>query len=533
MAVISSPTFSTQTNGSTTQTGNLSPSSAFSLNGGLLGGTPSIKLPPLPGTPAAQTSATTSSNSLPSVFQTGTGGTTFPASAAATYNKPTPQPTAASTPTASLASFLSNTATSPNGGQFATDGNGNVTGYTPPTGYSIDTSGASPSSALGNTSSLSDVMGQQSQYQDYVNALSQAQGYSPEYQQALAQQYGTQSQGAYLQSVGAGINANLATGAGLAGHTTDQAQVLTGQQQALNTQQEAVNTQQQTQANIALNTQQLARTGNIASAQSQLQYNPVAVSGENAINQYNSLQQQYPAASIPAYNPALSPATNQQIAQELVSNSPAYKSQFQQTYQTAGGGTGIYNKLDLSGLQQNQDGSYTLVPAAAAALGSANANILNTQLGNLSNINGAIDASTKTLNTTQQFMQQYGLNNTGVSILSQIQNSTNKNLDKAGAVAGLNADLNTLRSDYAQYLIGRGGSVAGTNQEAQDAIPDTISSSQLQTLVQQMQQDGQNTASAVNTQVQNALQGLSSGSYSGQTSGGSTSTSSGWGSLGD
>lgn len=438
---------------------------------------------------------------------TSSGGVSFNPSASSGFS--TASPTQPKTvPAASLSSFIGGSHPTPNGGTITTLG-GNPSSFTPGGSYTIDTSGAVPSNALGSNYTSNDLYNQHSQYQDYVNGLAQAQSYSPDYIQAYQAQQQAQLQGAQIQS-------NYYTG-NLPGDTVNYAQGETAKAAAQNTLQQA-------QANIAYSGQQLARTGNIAAAQTQLQYNPASVSAQNAIGQYNALQQQYPNASIPEYNNSLSPALNQQIAQEMVANSPAYRAQFQSTYQTPGGGTGIYSKLDLSGLQQNQNGSYTLVPAAAAALGSANAGIVNTQLSNLSNIQSAIDASSKTLDTTTQFMNQYGLNQSGVSILSQIQNSTNKNLDKAGAVAGLNADLNALRADYAQYLVARGGSVAGTNDEANKAIPDTISPAQLQTLVKEMQQDGRNTADAVSSQVNQALQGISNGSFSGASSGNAGNT---------
>lgn len=463
---------------------------------------------------------------LSGLLPTSSGGVSFnPAHASAYNTAPTP---AASAPTqAGLSQFVTNPNPTSGGGSLSTNANGTPVGYAPSAGYTIDTSGATPSSALSGQNTASGLQSSYGGYADYVNALSQAQGYSPAYIAAQQAQYGAQAQGAQLSANAANINANVATGIGTTGLTQGQAQTLTGQEQALNSQQQQTNAIQQLSANQSLNTQQLARTGAISAAQTQLQYSPEGEAGSNAITQYNALQQQYPGANIPEYNQSLTPEQNQQVASYIVANSPAYKAGFQSTYATPGGGTGIYSKLDVGsgGFQQNQDGSYTLVPAAAAALGSANANVVQTQLGNLSNINSAINASTKTLSTTQQFMNQYGLNQSGVSILSQIQNSTNKQLDKAGAVAGLNADLNALRSDYAQYLIGRGGSVAGTNEEASAAIPDTISPAQLQTLVQQMQQDGQNAADAVSTQVNQALSGITNNTVPGSSAGGSTSGS--------
>lgn len=473
---------------------------------------PTFGIPSASPTPAMNMNNQTSSP----VKMTQSGGVSFSPTAATGFNS---APVVSATPKPSLSSFISNTSPTPNGGSITSNQGGAVTGHTPAPQFNIDTSGSVPSSALTQSTSMADTMAQHSQYQDYVNALAQAQGYNPSYIQAYQQQQQAQTQGAQLGLNAAALNSNLYTGNNLPGDTMNYAQGATAKALAQNTLQQSENQIQQLSANQALNTQQLSRTGNISAAQTQLQSSPEGMAGQNAINQYNSLQQSYPGANIPEYNQSLTPEQNQQVANYIVSNSPAYKSQFQSTFATPGGGTGIYSKLDLTGLQQNQDGSYNLVPAAAAALGSANANVVNTQLGNLSNINSAINASQKTLQTTQQFMNQYGLNQSGVSLLSQIQNSTNKNLDKAGAVAGLNADLNALRSDYAQYLVGRGGSVAGTNDEAAKAIPDTISPAQLQVLVQQMQQDGQNAAEAVSNQVNTALQGLKGGQQTQQGSG--------------
>lgn len=466
---------------------------------------------------------------LPSTIKpTSTGGVVFAPqkSASQTFTLPSGLQYDASSGSTngspSLSSFLTNNS-SYNGGTISTTG-GQVSGYTPPPSFSIDTSNI-PSSALTGNTTGGDLSQGYGTYQGFVNNLAQAQGYSPEYIQALQGQYGAQTQGAQLGLNQAQLNSNFYTGNNLPGDTVSYAQGATAKAAAQQTLNQAQNSIQQLAANQALNTAQLQRTGNIASAQTQLQYNPVAIAGQNAINQYNSLQEQYPNASIPEYNNQLSPSLNQQIAQELVANSPAYRAQFQSTYQTPGGGTGIYSKLDVSGLQQNANGGYDLVPAAAAALGSANANVVQTQLGNLSNINSAISASQKTLETTKNFMNQYGLNQSGVSILSQIQNSTNKNLNKAGAVAGLNADLNALRADYAQYLVGRGGSIAGTNEEANKAIPDTISASQLETLVKEMQTAGQNTADAVSQQVNQALQGIRTGTVGSTSSSGRVGTS--------
>lgn len=460
------------------------------------------------GSPSSQTT------SAPIVKSSSTGGTVFPVKhAAGAQNSvaPTTQQNVSSQPQG-LASLLTNTYQTPNGGTLSIDNSGNVTGYNPAVGYSINTSGTVPSSAFSNGSTSGDVMNQQQSLQDYVNGVAQANGYSPAYLQALQGTYGAQTQGAQLGLNSSALQSNLYTGNNLPGDTMNYAQGATAKAQAQNTLQQSENQIQQLSANQALNTQQLARTGNIAGAQAQLQYSPTAVSEQNAQAQYQALQQQYAGVNIPAFDPNQDPQQQLQSARMAIATSPAYQAGFQSTYQTPGGGTGIYSKLNLNGLQQNQDGSYTLVPATAAALGAANATNVNTNLGQMSQINAAIQSSSKTLDSTTQFMQQNGLNQTGVPLIEQIKNSTMTQTGKQGAIVGLNADLNALRSDYAQYLTGRSGSIAGTNDEANAAIPDTISPIQLTQLIGQMQTDGQNAADSLGAQVNQALQGISTNS---------------------
>lgn len=466
----------------------------------------------------------TPQNNFSAVSPSQTGGISFNPVAAQGFNAGPVTPPAK---TQSLSDLIPRTGTSANGGSVSMNGAG-VQNYSAPSYFNIDSGSAIPSSAINGQVGMGDIAQKHAGYMDYVNALVQAEGYSPSYLQAYQgqQQAGlNQSVVQNLPLINNGIpslenymnNPNA-----FKGDTLQQTQALQGQEAA--------------QANIAaaragidMSTQQLARQGNISQSQAALQYSPAGMAGQNAINQYNTLQQQYPGANIPEYNTALTPEENQQIAQYIVSRSPAYRAGFQSTYQTPGGGTGIYSKLDVGSgaFSQNQDGTYTLVPAAAAALGAANANVVNSSLSNLSTINAAINASSKTLQTTTQFMNQFGLNQTNVPIITQIENNIKDQTTQRGAIAGLNADLNTLRSDYSQFLIARGGSIAGTgpnSPEVMQAIPDNISPQQLQILVQQMQQDGQNTADAVAQQVNQSLQGIRTNSVpqgNTQTQGGS------------
>lgn len=478
---------------------------------------------PVPYTPTFQPSATATSllgplapKTTPPITPTSTGGVSFHPSYASLYDNDVSSlknGTTASNPIANsfqdnankntstgLAAFLTDSNPTSGGGSITTDGNGQPVGYAPANSFNIDASGAIDSSALGAIATSADLGKHYSSLNDFVNGLAQAQGYSPQYVQALQGQYGAQTQGAELGLNAAQLNSNLYTGAGLPGDTMNYAQGATAKAQAQNSLFQAQNNIQQLAANQALNTAQLERTGNIAAAQTQLQYNPIAVSGENDINRYNALQQQYPAADLPDYNPALSPGTNTQIAQELISNSPAYRAQFQSTFQTPGGGTGIYNKLDVGGLPKNSDGTISLVNAGQAALQGANAGALTTQVGNYNNVQTSFNTANKTLATMIQFMQKYGINDNSTPILNQLENKAKAGLIDPGAIAAYQADIAELDTNYATILA-RGGSVAGTNDAAASLINPNLKPSDLQLVLGQLTQNGQNALDAIGGQI--------------------------------
>lgn len=473
-----------------------------------------------PSTGTWQAYNSTSNNITP--VQSSTGGISFNAnSLPSNFNTSsptglTPAGTSISPASGGLSQYLTNTTNTGNG-QVTTDGNGNVTGYTPNT-FNIDTSGSVNSDVLGAGTTSGDVMNQQSTYAGLVNALAQAQGYSPAYiaaQQAVFQGQANQSN----------IAAQMATGVGTTGLSQGQASTLTGQEQALNQ-------QQLTGAQISLTGQQLARTGDIAAAQTQLSSSPTGLSGAQAIQQYQALQQEYPNAGIPPYNPNQDPIQQYNSAMQMVGQSAAYQSQFQSTYSTPGGGTGIYSKLDVTNgaLQSDGQGGYTLVSGAAAALGAAQAGVINSSLDGLATINTAVQSSSATLSTTQQFMNQYGLNQSDIPIVNQVANAVKSQGAPAGAVAAFQDDLTAIRSDFSQYLVARGGSIAGSgpdSPEVLNALPDNVSLAQIQQVVGQMQTDGTNTATALNTQIQQALSGLQTNTVQSSSTGGSSTAAPG------
>lgn len=442
----------------------------------------------------------------PSIAPTSSGGIAFDPSHASGFNTPF-KVTSASNGTQSstqpdLNSFINNSYQTPNGGTINTKGDGSIAGFQPANGFNIDTSGATPSSALSSNTSSNDIQQKHSQYQDYVNGLAQAQGYSPEYIQALQQQQKTQLEGANYNLNAAALNSNFYTGNNLPGDTLNYAQGATAKAQAQNTLGQAQNSIQQLSANQQMEVQALMRSGNIAAAQSLVQaYQPVSVSpgnslvspgngqqvyngvgglvGVNSINSVNSLGNQYPDAGI-------LPTDSLDVARQKVSSSPSFQ------------GNTPTGKSDIASL--------------------------TTQQSYLDTTTRAYQTATSNLGTLQTFMQQNGINDANVPIINQIQNKIKGKVLDPGVVAAFTSSLEGLRAEYAQVL-SRGGSVTDTERKTANAlIPDNLNPQQLKTVTNQLSLEGQNAVNESQKQVDTIK-----GRLSGQTqSSPSSSSDNGW-----
>lgn len=410
------------------------------------------------------------------------------------------------------------------GGNLTTNANGAPVGYSPSAGYSIDTSSAAPSNALGSTT-LAGLQSSHNSYSDYVNALSQAQGYGPDYINALQGQYAAQTQGAQLGLNSSALNSNLYTGNNLPGDTMAYAQGATAKAQAQNTLQQSQNSIQQLGANQALNTAQLARTGNISAAQTQLQYSPEGITGQNALNQVNTLQQAHPDAGIIPYaSSGMSPEEYQQYAMKQVLNAASFQAQYQNTFTTAGGGTGIYNKLNTSGLQQNSDGTISLVNDGAAITGAADKTSASTLTGQINSLTPAYNAANQDFTYLTNFMQSAGINQSNIPAINQVQQAIQAKALDPGALAEFKAGIASLRTNYAALLGSRGETPTQAGSDAQSLVPDTLSPAQLTQVQNALNVNGKNIIDANQSQLENILSKY--GGTAGST-GLNTSTSSG------
>lgn len=460
---------------------------------------------------------------------TPSGGAIIPSTHATAYSAPATSQTntQSSSSNPDLNQFIIQSNPTSGGGTLSTDGSGNPTGYTAGGQFSIPTDGSVSSDALTSNTGAQDLSQTHSQYSDYVNAVAQAQGYSPDYIAALQGQYAAQTQQAQLGLNSAMLNSNLYTGDNLPGDTMAYAQGATAKAQAQNTLEQSQNSIQQLSANQALNTAQLARTGNIAAAQTELQYSPTGMAGSEAISQYNALGQQYPGANIPPLDPNQDPQQQLQQARQLIANSPAYQAQFQSTYSTPGGGTGIYNKLSAGSLPQNSDGTLSLVSGAQAAAGGSNATNYNALATQVNALSVPYQAANQDFTAMTDFMQKAGINQQGVPIINQIENAVKGKTIQPGSVAAFQTYIQSLRAKYTQLLGAAGETPTDAGKAAAQLIPDTLGISDMQQIQQALNTNGKNIIDATQQRAQSLYQSLQGGTPQsapqlGGTSGGTT-----------
>ena len=101
-----------------------------------------------------------------------------------------------------------------------------------------------------------------------------------------------------------------------------------------------------------------------------------------------------------------------------------------------------------------------------------------------------------------QLMTQYGLNQTGVPLINQIENKVKAGVLAPGVIGAFNLAVQELRTNLAT-VISRGGSVAGSNQEAQNLVPDNLSPQQMGSLGDTITKFGTAAVQQIQSQVDN------------------------------
>lgn len=368
-------------------------------------------------------------------------------------------------------------------------------------GFSIDTSNVG-TNHLGNTGiSTGDILNKNKEnaqkaldqtntaYQQAVKDLRSAQQYSPEYIDAQMRIHEiTLKRDALQQSIFSGKNPD---GSKLEGATIGFANRLIASQTA-DLQREEGNAQ------LALTRAEMQRTSNIAGAKTVVDaYAPQSVSaGTSLISPYDggviyggagaytnmqaqqtyfNLQQQFPDAGMPPYNPDLTPQQNLQIAQTRASMSPSFQSRNLMQVTDSAGGIHFVNKNQL---QTNSDGSYTYIGSAEGAGLKSDSASLTDQQKYYDDVNRAITSADNAFKQVITIAKNKGLN-TGVPLANALANKTKYNLGDADVVA-FEAGLTEVQNEYNQ-VFSRGGAVTDTVRNLSSGLfNNSLSIAQLQ-----------------------------------------------------
>ena len=470
-------------------------------------GNPNIGQQQLTSAPVSSNSSLSSAYSNPVTFGQGlsafsnvkttpTGGTVFP------VNTP-----ASTTP--SLKNYTLNQTTTPAGGTVDTNGYGVMTGATPAPSYTINTSGAVDSTHLTGDNNQSSLAQSLKDYQDKVNALQQAQQYSPDYMNAYRSLQQAQLQDQNLQT-----SQSLGTN-GMGGFTTDQANTSTGQQR----QENALN---QASAGIQLQAQALMRQGNIEGAKTLVEaYKPQnigpgssmvspatgqttyggagAYADYQAQQTYFNLAQNFPDASVPAYNPQLTPQQNLQQAQQLAANAPSFASKNMMMVTDSAGGIHLVNKNQV---QTNADGSYSIQSATVGASQKADASSLVQQQNYLDTVTRSFNTANGTLNNVIiPFMRQYGINDSNIPIINQLENRVKSGLTEPGVLSAYKSNIAGLQAEYSQVLARGGARSVETDNKAGQLINENLAPKDIQLVASQLQKDAQQAITETQVQV--------------------------------
>jgi hypothetical protein len=232
--------------------------------------------------------------------------------------------------------------------------------------------------------------------------------------------------------------------------------------------------------------------------------------GKSALDTFYNLQQTYPDAAI-QWDNSKSPQENLAAAQQAASKSPNYQAKANSfsVFTTPGGGQSIINT-------KTGQPTSTLSTPEQGASANANAASLKTQQVYSDNITGAFNTANSNLATITNLMQKYGLNQSNVPIVNQLNNNLKAQADP-GAIGAFNAAIKSVRGEYARVLA-KGGEVTDKdNANAASLIPDNISPQDLNKVAAQLQAEAKNAISAANQNIQD-IQGRLNQSSSQDTS---------------
>lgn len=171
---------------------------------------------------------------------------------------------------------------------------------------------------------------------------------------------------------------------------------------------------------------------------------------------------------------------------------------------------------NLSGLRTlPTDPSKVATIQTSKAVGDAIGDVLKTGARQTSAYNTLLTNSQLLLDT----MKKHGINASQYPDVNRISNALKAKGVDAGVVAAYKNSINTVRAEYMQFLIRNGNTTDAAKEEANRALPENLSPSQLQNVLNVIQKEGFNSIQSQQNTIgilQNYTQQLPFGNSQGQ-----------------
>lgn len=246
-----------------------------------------------------------------------------------------------------------------------------------------------------------------------------------------------------------------------------------------------------------------------------------AYTDKQAQDTYFNLQQTYPDAQIPVYDLNKSPQENLQAAQSAAAGSPSFGAKGLVAVKDAAGGVTFVDKKQVHGtLQQNNDGTYSLISSGQGADLKADTKSLSDQTSYRDTTQRALSNADAGL---KQVIQGFSgkVNDNTIPVANIFANYFKYNLNP-GDVSAYKAALAEVGNEYSQ-VFSRGGQVSdAVRSKSNDIINGNISVADLAKVSQELQTQGKIVIDGANQTISDIQGRLKNNSTGGSGTSGAT-----------
>lgn len=168
-------------------------------------------------------------------------------------------------------------------------------------------------------------------------------------------------------------------------------------------------------------------------------------------------------------------------------------------------------------ISMQQTGKPFNASVASAGITSATSAITDLN-GRLANSQSALPTIVANGKLILDGMNKAGINQASVPIINQMNQALkNKTGVSTGDIAAFNNSLTTLRNEYARLLMGKGQTTDKATGDADAAVPNDISPSQLAIVLDRIVSEGQNVITGLQGEIANQQKSISPYDFSGKT----------------